>query len=926
MTGKDRETNSALHHSEEVLGGGQFVLISVEDHSRFTRRMILIGLVATVVSILFYIPLYVQVGIWQLWGIWAGLVLGAICLVVAYRLVPRGDFDLVGYWVLGALLIIYVIGELMWSGAAVFQTIVVFSLLILAGGVIRPRKKYIWLIVALLYPVYVVLINHFEPLPRYPILSVAPAAQYVAVPLLLLVLIQLIRAFHIGTIRTRLLIGFVMLTFLSALFVGSVATVVGFRAGKKQVIAQLNTVADFKSVEIESWVGDMQSVLAGILPGQEALQLVDTLLSAEPQTSDYKSAHDRLLSRLQQTIGLAGSFEQIFMADRQGRVFLSTDPTLVGEIISDETYFQRGLAGPYVRPPLRSSLGEEALIVTRPLYDQHGKVIGVLAGVAKMDVLDGIMLEQIGLSGTRETYLVGRNYVMLTPSRFAEFFGKDLIHVRSQGAREAIEGHDPGSGLYKGYRSVHVVGVFRWLPDLQAALLVEQDHVEAFTPIYIMLGIDVGVALLSILLAVVASLLITRSIATPLADLSDVAAQVAAGDLSQRADVVRYDEIGALAHAFNSMTAQLRDVIDGLEQRVAERTHELELRAAYQDASAEIGQAASSILDAEQLIRQVVDLIRERFKLYYVGLFMVDESGEWAVLHAGTGEAGRAMVARGHRLRVGQGMIGWSIANAQARVALEAEADTVRRVTTELPDTRAEAALPLRSRGRVIGALTVQSDQPGTFDEAAVAVLQVMADQVAVALDNARLFTESQAALNAARAAYGEVSRESWGKLLATQPDLVYRGDARGVTKAVDVWRPEMEQALRSGETVYSSDPEANANALAVPIKVRGSVIGVLDTYKPVSAGDWTPDQVTLLETLVDQLGVALESARLYEEAQRRAARERLTSEITDRMRRAPDVEGIVQAAVDELFAVLGTSRAFVRLEVPASAQDAETR
>jgi GAF domain-containing protein len=329
------------------------------------------------------------------------------------------------------------------------------------------------------------------------------------------------------------------------------------------------------------------------------------------------------------------------------------------------------------------------------------------------------------------------------------------------------------------------------------------------------------------------------------------------------------------------------------------------------------------------LIQQVVELIRERFNLYYVGLFLTDQASEWAVLQAGTGEAGRAMLARGHRLEIGlEGMIGWSIANAQARIALYAEEDIVRTVTAELPDTRSEAALPLRSRDRVLGALTIQHDQPDAFDDDTIAVLQTMADQVAVALDNARLFTESQAALEATRRVYSELRREAWGELLRAQPDLGYRSHAGGVTPAGDVWRTDMEQALLEGKTIQSNGTDAEEKLpLAVPIKVRDDVIGVLDTYKLAGSGEWTTEEISLLETLAEQLGEALESARLYQDTQLRAARERLTREITDRMRAATSVEGIVQAAVDELFSVMKTSRTFVRLGTVTERQgDKETR
>jgi GAF domain-containing protein len=368
----------------------------------------------------------------------------------------------------------------------------------------------------------------------------------------------------------------------------------------------------------------------------------------------------------------------------------------------------------------------------------------------------------------------------------------------------------------------------------------------------------------------------------------------------------------------------LRDLISNLEKRVSDRTRELEQRSAYLEASADVGHTASSILDADQLIWQMVELIRERFDFYYVGLFLVDASGTWAVLRAGTGEPGRAMLARDHRIKVGEGMVGWSIANAQGRIALDVGKDAMRLATAELPDTRSEAALPLRSRGQIIGALTIQSDKPAAFDEATIATLQIMADYVAVALDNARLFAESQVSLEAARRAYSKLGREAWTELLHAQPRLGYRCDERGITSAGDVWRPEMERALQTGQTIQGNEAEAEAKLpLAVPIKVRGDVVGVLDTYKPAEAGKWTSEEITLLEALADQLGLALESGRLYEDAQRRAIRERLTREITDKMRRASGVEGIVQTAVDELFSVLGASRTFVRLgEAPSTQED----
>jgi GAF domain-containing protein/HAMP domain-containing protein len=486
-----------------------------------------------------------------------------------------------------------------------------------------------------------------------------------------------------------------------------------------------------------------------------------------------------------------------------------------------------------------------------------------------------------------------------------------------EAAHSEGESPDVSRLLFQAYRLGNDIGqrIEQIVNDSEARVAVANEVVYATAQrrlIFLVAGY-VGVLTLALILAS----LVQRSITRPVAELRGGAEAFRLGHMDTNIPVVGADELSLLAQTFNQMATQLRDLISTLEQRVADRTADLEQHSAYLEASAEVGRAATSILEADQLMRQVVELIRERFGLYYVGLFLVDETAGWAVLRAGTGEAGRAMLARGHRIKVGEGMIGWSIANAQARVALEAGEDAVRLATAELPDTRSEAALPLRSRGRVLGALTVQHIRPGAFDEDTIVVLQTMTDQVAVALDNARLFAESQEALEATRRAYGELGGEAWVEFLRVRPDLGYRSDERGITNAGDIWRPEMERALQEGEVVQGDGTDAEAKRpLAVPIRVRGDVIGVLDTYKPADAGEWTAEEVALLETLAEQLGLALDSARLYQDTQRRAAREQLTREITDRMRRATDVEDIVQTAVDELSRVLGTSRTFVRLGV----------
>jgi GAF domain-containing protein len=333
--------------------------------------------------------------------------------------------------------------------------------------------------------------------------------------------------------------------------------------------------------------------------------------------------------------------------------------------------------------------------------------------------------------------------------------------------------------------------------------------------------------------------------------------------------------------------------------------------------AAQVSRAATSVLEPDELVQQAVNLIRERFDLYYVGLFLIDESWQWAMLQAGTGEAGRQMLEQGHRLDVGgASMVGWCTANAQARIALDVGEEDVRFDNPLLPETRSEMALPLISRGRVIGALDVQSTEPGAFSGEDVAVLQTMADQVAVAIDNAQLWAEAQASLEEMEALQRRYVRQQWAEYVAARAVPSYERTQPGVTPLGDAMLSEVEQAMARREVVVQSDTGDGAGqaALVAPISLRGEVIGALGLHEMESKRRWTDDEIALIEAVADQMALAIENARLFEQTQSRAARERLIREITDRIRGAVDVESILQTTVQEVGRALGTSHGLVRL------------
>jgi GAF domain-containing protein/HAMP domain-containing protein len=570
-----------------------------------------------------------------------------------------------------------------------------------------------------------------------------------------------------------------------------------------------------------------------------------------------------------------------------------------------------------------------------PIINLDGETVGVLAAQANIDSLSVIMLERAGLGESGEAYLISdRDQRLMTASIDPEWQPGDYLFSDAI-IKSALEGLN-GSGNYSNYKGVAVYGAYRSLPELGMSLIIEQEQTEVLAPIVRIIIIIAGTSILATLFSIVIALLVTNRITQPIAGLANTAEQIATGNLNLLARVEQEDEIGALAVSFNTMTTQLRQTLEGLEGQVRDRTAALEQRSAYLQASADISRAVSSVLDPDQLIQQVVELIKERFNLYYVGLFLLDEAGELAVLRAGTGEAGRVMIQKGHQLKVGSGMIGWSIANQRSRIAQHAELDASRLANPNLPDTRSEAAIPLRSRGRVIGALTIQSDRLDAFDEATIVVFETMGDQVAVALDNARLFRESQQTLESLRQAYGEITREGWKRLLKESPELGYRSDASGRISQVqdgDRWLHEMELAFDEERSVQGLIEEAAATSehdsesqegssvtglseyyLSVPLKVRENLIGVFTAYKPIERGGWNAEEIAFMEEVVDDISVALESARFFSEAQARAETERLITEVSGRIRQTLDIDTVLQVAAREMQQALDLAEVEIHL------------
>ncbi|MFL7795134.1 MAG: GAF domain-containing protein [Anaerolineae bacterium] len=333
------------------------------------------------------------------------------------------------------------------------------------------------------------------------------------------------------------------------------------------------------------------------------------------------------------------------------------------------------------------------------------------------------------------------------------------------------------------------------------------------------------------------------------------------------------------------------------------RTRKLEQRTVQLRAAAEITRDTTAARGMGDLLDRAVDMIRHRFGFYHVGIFLLDEAGEYAVLRTATGEAGRQLLEQGHKLRVGKsGIVGYVASTGESRIALDVGADAVHFKNPLLPDTRSEMALPLRIGRRVNGVLDVQSREEAAFDDEDVSILQTIADQLAVAIENARLLQEMQQTMHELEIASRRYTRETWQT--GREQALGYRYRRMDIEPVVEQ-PPEARQAWLEGKSVVATlQPQGDdgldiVSAAAIPIKLRGQVIGVLNLRS--SRDEISPRTVSQIEEVADRLAVALENARLLEETERRARREQLLSEMTAQFTQSLDMDALLRSAVREL-------------------------
>ena len=541
---------------------------------------------------------------------------------------------------------------------------------------------------------------------------------------------------------------------LSIIMVGIVCVVTYYRAKaslESSVYLRLGAVADAKTNALDSWVADQQRnlVFVGTLPQIDHES--ETLLAHRSTPAERQRARVALRQQLTSVVNRTTDAQELLLLSPTGTVAVSTVPGHAGKSQARAAYFVQGLSHTTVENPYTSSLTRQpAITVATPLFlgGGGGRQIGVLAANLNLERIDGIVLPHNGIGTTGTAYLVGRDHRFVNKILAT---GPYAGTIHSAGIDSAV-GHASGQGLYTSYKGVPVIGVYRWLPERNAAMVVEETQSEAFAPAR-RLAFEIGVIGVGVVLLMsIGIFFASRRIARPILAITATATAVTAGDLTRVAPVTSHDEIGTLAGAFNDMTGQLRDTLEGLEQRVADRTEELAVQNAELEALHETSLGVMHRLDIDDLLHETLTRAVELLGAAHGYVYLLDESQDELVTRAAMGvfeEETHLPVARG------EGLTGQVMATLEPSVIASYDAWPERIPTFPRNRIGAMVSVPLMSGAAAIGALGVARDATDerSFGPAEVERLERFAQLAMIALDNARLYASAQEARTAADAA-----------------------------------------------------------------------------------------------------------------------------------------------------------------------------
>jgi len=752
----------------------------------------------------------------------------------------------------------------------------------------------------------------------------------------------------------------------------------------RSIAEQNNLILDRAQKDVNTAAEASAAIFNGELP-IEALPIHETLISgaegqlmntAEDISSVFISNAQDFNAQAQRDVDLSAYLDLVLPAvfnnnPNASAIYLGTENNLtryypnimLGEVlppdfsVTERPWYisaREQNAGRLTPEPVWSSVYQDAtglgLVTTiaMPVYDAANTLIGVIGMDLTLDEINENIATAQFLKSGYSFLLDGEGHSIVLPqSGYVDLLGREpqpdefgadlnetanpefaaIIQRMRQGDSGFGEIHTAGKDLFIAFTPMESTGwslgsVVAAQDVLQSVAALESDLQQEIRTILLSRVVPIGFLISLALLFVTFGL--TNRLVNPVRELVVAAEQIGAGRSDVDFPSQRKDEIGILARTLEEMAVQVRQSLEQLEMRVAERTGQLEKRTLQIQTAAEVGRDVAELQDLNSLLNRAVNLISDKFGYYNVGIFLVDEAGEFVYLRAASGDLGNMLLERNIRFRVGQqGIVGYVSQFGQVRVSENVQTDPLYQEETLLAGTRSEAAIPLLSRGRivegagpraVIGVLDIQSTSLNAFTADDLAVFQVLADQLGTAIQNSRLVNQLQTALKDLNLISQQQARETWQRYSTATGGLAFVYDRTEVKPALPLDVPPLGLAENA-----MGEPR---DRLIVPIRLRDQVIGLIGLESDNPEHIWSEDEIAVLQSTAEQAALSVENARLLAETQRKAMREQITGEITARMRSSLDMETVLRTALSEIAQKFGVTQLEVQLGSQDSASD----
>ncbi len=773
--------------------------------------------------------------------------------------------------------------------------------------------------------------------------------QVFAIVLSAIFIFIIARQFNEFTLRAKLALAFATITIIPLVILGIYNNYVTAQTLTQESHDRLTSLANSLAETFDSfYIQQTDSIRT------EARQtaLID-YLSLAPQ--DRESSVEK--SKAEITLSLFQRKDPIFIdsyavLDATGKNLLDTSAEHIGGDESVRIYFTQVIK---TGAPFASNVifigGKKSVYFSAPIKNPANQIIGVLRVEYHATILQSMARAVVPNDSDITVTLMDRiSYLRLayTGNRdelfksYKSFNTLEVVAFQSEGRMppgtpaevlvgtnaKVVDGINnldtvPFFDTYSDSLGINTVNTGAKLKTQNWVALVRESYTSSAATIKTQTRNTILISLALAGMAILLALGGAQILASPLVALTKVAEQIASGDISARANIHTQDEIGALSNSFNRMTDELNATLDSLEGRVAERTVDLEAaqqqsekRANELEAISEISKIVASEQKLETLLPLIARLVSERFGFYHTGIFLIEETKQFAVLQAANSEGGKRMLARGHKLELGHGIVGNVAQSGEHRIALDVGTDSVYFNNPDMPTTRSEMALPLKIRNQTIGALDVQSELASAFSESDVKNLSILADQISIALENTRLFEQTQQALSETQTLYRQNLQKDWATFIGEENLVGYRQTMKGGTKLKEtIESDEIRRVTNSGASLYiNADANVQEPYIVVPIKLRGQVIGVLNVKAPTQDRQWNADEINLVEAISERLSIALENARLIQESQRQVVKQQTIRDMTEKISSSINLKNVLQIAVEELGRVLPGSEVVLKL------------